>query len=142
MRAVLNIILQVDIPRHDRPDVGTDFSSVKDTDWEKVRLQRELASLNEKIESAEAEARSRRLGREKNPSNKSALVKRELEQMLDFKRRELRRLEDGENVEMGGNLDRIRNEIQSFKGQIDVLAGHLSKREEELKSLQRSIESI
>src|SRR5438477_3459784 len=76
--------------------VGTDFSSVRDTDWEKVRLQRELATLNEKIESAEAEARSRRLGKS-NTSSKSALVKRELEQMLDFKRRELRRLKDGED---------------------------------------------
>jgi len=123
-------------------DSGTDFSSVKDTDWEKVRLQRELATLNEKIESAEAEARSRRLGKGKNPSNKSALVKRELEQMLDFKRRELRRLKDGGDIERGGNLDGIRNEIQGFKEQIEAMAGHLSKREEELKNLQRSIESI
>jgi actin cytoskeleton-regulatory complex protein END3 len=123
-------------------DAGTDFSSVKDTDWEKVRLQRELTTLNEKIESAEAEARSRRLGRGNNPSNKSALVKRELEQMLDFKRRELRRLKDGGDIERGGNLDRIRNEIQGFKEQIEALAGHLSKREEELRNLQRSIENI
>lgn len=115
---------------------------MKDTDWEKVRLQRELAALNERIESAEAEARSRRLGRGSNSSNKSALVKRELEQMLDFKRRELRRLKDGEDIERGGNLDRIRNEIQSFKEQIDALAGHLSKREEVLRNLQRGIESI
>jgi actin cytoskeleton-regulatory complex protein END3 len=121
---------------------GTDFSSVKDTDWEKVRLQRELASLNEKIESTEAEARSRRLGRGNNPSSKSALIKRELDQMLDFKRRELRRLKDGEDIERGGNLDRVRNEIQSFKEQIDALADHLSRREEELRGLQRSIEAI
>jgi hypothetical protein len=121
---------------------GTDFSSVKDTDWEKVRLQRELATLNDKIEAAEAESRSRRLGRGKNPSTKSALVKRELEQMLDFKRRELRRLKDGEDIEKGGNLGRIRNEVQSFKDQIDALASHLGKRDEELRNLQRSIESV
>jgi len=130
------------LPPITRFDIGTDFSSVKDTDWEKVRLQRELATLNEKIESAEAEARSQRLVRGKNPSSKSALVKRELEQMLDFKRRELRRLKDGEVVERGGNLDRVRSEIQSFKEQVDALAGHLSKREDELRNLQRSIESM
>jgi hypothetical protein len=107
-----------------------------------VRLQRELASLNEKIESAEAESRSRRLGRGKNGSSKSALVKRELEQMLDFKRRELRRLKDGDDIEKGGNLDRVRKEVQGFKDQIDALAGHLAKREEELRNLQRSIESV
>ena len=115
---------------------------MKDTDWEKVRLQRELAALNEKIEAAEAEARSRRLGRANNPSSKSALIKRELEQMLDFKRRELRRLKDGEDIERGGNLDRIRNEVQNFKEQVDSLAAHLSKREEELRNLQRAIESM
>ena len=115
---------------------------MKDTDWEKVRLQRELATLNEKIESAEAEARSRRLGRGNKSTSKSALVKRELEQMLDFKRRELRRLKDGEDIERGENLDRIRNEIQSFKEQVDALAEHLSRREEELRNLQKSIQSI
>ena len=114
---------------------------MKDTDWEKVRLQRELATLNEKVEAAEAEARSRRMGAKK-PSSKSALVKRELEQMLDFKRRELRRLKDGEAIEREENLDRIRNEVQSFKGQVDVLAAHLAKRQEELRSLQRNIESV
>ena len=122
--------------------LGTDFSSVKDTDWEKVRLQRELATLNEKIESTEVEARSRRLGRGRNPSSKSALVKRELEQMLDFKRRELRRLKDGEDIERGGNLARVRTEIQNFKEQVDTLAEHLLQREEELRNLQRSIETI
>jgi len=105
-----------------------------------VRLQRELASLNEKIEAAEAESRSRRLGRK--PSSKSALIKRELEQMLDFKRRELRRLKDGEDIEKGGNLERVRNEIQSFKEQVDALEAHLSKRQEELRSIQRSIETL
>ena len=140
-RAAPSIILQV-LEGLSGLNVGTDFSSVKDTDWEKVRLQRELATLNEKIESAEAEARSRRLGRGNNSTSKSALVKRELEQMLDFKRRELRRLKDGEDIERGGNLDRIRNEIKSFKEQVDALEGHLSRREEELRNLQRSIESV
>jgi hypothetical protein len=140
-KAVPNIIPPV-CPASNEVKLGTDFSSVKDTDWEKVRLQRELATLNEKIESAEAEARSRRLGRGNSPSSKSALVKRELEQMLDFKRRQLRRLKDGEHIETGGNLERIRSEIQGFKEQIDALAGHLSRREEQLKNLQRSIESI
>jgi hypothetical protein len=135
-------ITRLVLPPHDEIDKGTDFSSVKDTDWEKVRLQRELATLNEKIESAEAEARSRRLGKGKNSTSKSALVKRELDQMLDFKRRELRRLKDGEDIEKGGSLERVRNEVQSFKEQVDALATHLARREEELRNLQRSIETV
>ena len=121
---------------------GTDFSSVKDTDWEKVRLQRELTALNEKVENAEAEARRRRMGTAKNPSSKSALVKRELEQMLEFKRRELNRLKDGEDIEKSGNLDRVRAEIQNFKEQVDALAAHLARRQEELRNVQQSIETV
>ena len=64
------------------------------------------------------------------------------EQMLDFKRRELRRLKDGEDIERGGNMERIRNEVQSFKEQVDALATHLARREEELKRLQREIENV
>jgi len=64
-----------------------------------------------------------------------------LEQMLDFKRRELKRLEDGEDIEAGGNLDRLRTDIQGFKEQLDSLAAHLARREGELQSLQRSIET-
>ena len=44
------------------------------TDWEKVRLQGELATLNEKIESAEAEYRSRRLGRESNQTTRAGVM--------------------------------------------------------------------
>jgi chromosome segregation ATPase len=115
---------------------------VKDTDWEKVRLQRELTALNEKVENAEAEARRRRMGTSKRPSSKSALLKRELEQMLEFKRRELNRLRDGEDIEKSGNLDRVRTEIQNFKEQVDALASHLASRQEELRNMQRSIESV
>jgi len=62
--------------------------------------------------------------------------------MLDFKRRELRRMKDGEDIERGGNLDRVFNEIQTFKQQIDALAEHLSQRQDELQKLQRSIETV
>jgi actin cytoskeleton-regulatory complex protein END3 len=80
------------------------------------------------------------MGTATRPSSKSALVKRELEQMLEFKRRELNRLKDGEDIEKSGNLSRIRVEIQSFKEQVEALASHLEKRQEELRNVQQSIE--
>jgi actin cytoskeleton-regulatory complex protein END3 len=62
------------VPHITTTNSGTDFSSVKD---EKVRLQRELALLSEKIDAAEAaESRSQRLGRGKDASSKSALSRR------------------------------------------------------------------
>ena len=69
-------------------------------------------------------------------------MKRQLEQMLDFKRRELRRLKDGEDIERSRNLERIHMEIKSFKEQVDTLEGYLAKRQEEMRSLQRQIESV
>jgi polyhydroxyalkanoate synthesis regulator phasin len=62
--------------------------------------------------------------------------------MLDFKRRELRRLKDGEDIERGGNLESLRGEVQSFKEQVDALENHLERRQDELRNLQRSIETM
>jgi len=82
------------------------------------------------------------MGTAKRPSSKSALVKRELEQMLEFKRRELNRLKDGEDIEKSEGLGRVRAEIQSFKEQVDSLAAHLARRQEELRNVQQSIETV
>jgi hypothetical protein len=78
---------------------GTDFSTTKTTeDWEEVRLKKQLSELEAKIEKVEAASASRSGGRR---DTKPALVKRELEQLLDYKRRELRDLESGEGSSGG-----------------------------------------
>ena len=41
---------------------GTDFTSVRDTDWEEVRLKRLLADLNKKYADAEAEMAKNKSG--------------------------------------------------------------------------------
>jgi hypothetical protein len=59
---------------------GTDFSTAKTTeDWEEVRLKKQLAELEAKVEKVEAASASRSGGRR---DTKPALVKRELEQLI------------------------------------------------------------
>ncbi|QSZ33564.1 hypothetical protein DSL72_005132 [Monilinia vaccinii-corymbosi] len=119
---------------------GTDFSGTKTTeDWEEVRLKKQLAELEAKIEKAEAEAKARSGGRR---DTKPALVKRELEQLLDYKRRELRDLESGEGrSKVGASLKEVADEIDTVKEQVDGLEAHLRSREEVLEQLKQEIEN-
>jgi chromosome segregation ATPase len=118
---------------------GTDFSSTKTTeDWEEVRLKKQLAELEAKIEKVEAAAANRHGGRR---DTKPALVKRELEQLLDYKRRELRDLESGEGKsKIGASLQGVSDEIATVKEQIDGLEAHLRSREQVLADLKQEIE--
>ncbi|KAH8590437.1 endocytosis and cytoskeletal organization protein [Bisporella sp. PMI_857] len=118
---------------------GTDFSSTKTTeDWEEVRLKKQLAELEAKVEKVEAAAAKRHGGRR---DTKPALVKRELEQLLDYKRRELRDLESGEGKsKVGASLKGVADEIATVKEQVDGLEAHSRSREQVLADLRQEIE--
>lgn len=80
---------------------GTDFSNAQsDEQWEEVRLKKQLQELEDKMAKVEQEATRRSGGKR---DSKPALVKRELEQLLDYKRKELRELEEGR-----ASCDRVR----------------------------------
>lgn len=121
---------------------GTDFSSTRtDGEWEEVRLKKQLRELEEKIDSVEAAAK-RKVGNRRDNA-KPALVKRELEQLLDYKRRELRKLdEDKENGTkgVGGGLKGVQDDIQIVKEQVEGLEQHLRRREEALAEVRRAVE--
>lgn len=112
--------------------IGTDFGAAsKDQDWEEVRLKRELAELEAKITETEAAAEKRR-NRDKYGAggSKAALVKRELEQMLDYKRRTLRELEEGGGLaKNGANLKSAREDLEMIREQVNTLEQHLKTRE-------------
>ncbi len=119
---------------------GTDFSTTKTTeDWEEVRLKKQLSELEAKIEKVEAAAANRSGGRR---DTKPALVKRELEQLLDYKRRELRDLESGEGKsKVGASLKGVADEIDTVKEQVDGLEAHLRSRQQVLAEIQQEIEN-
>ncbi|RYP48898.1 hypothetical protein DL768_005260 [Monosporascus sp. mg162] len=119
---------------------GTDFSTAKtDAEWEEVRLKKQLQELEAKMERVEAEANRRRGGGRRD--SKPALVKRELEQLLDYKRRELRELEEGTGkARVGGSLKGVAGDLQTIKEQVEGLEAHLSSRMQALEQLRREIE--
>lgn len=118
---------------------GTDFSSEKTDDWEEVRLKKQLADLDAKMEKIESDA-MRRSGGGKRDS-KPALVKRELEQLMDYKRKELRELEEGKGSgQGGGSLKSISDDLQTVREQVDGLESHLRSREQILDQLRREID--
>ncbi|KAK5275308.1 endocytosis defective- protein, partial [Cryomyces antarcticus] len=66
---------------------------------------------------------------------------RELEQLLDWKRRELRDLETGEGrAKQGQALKDVADEIATVKEQVDGLETHLKNREQVLEDLKRQVE--
>jgi prefoldin subunit 5 len=117
------------------PSRGTDFSSTKTTeDWEEVRLKKQLAEIEAKIDKAENAAAGRT---KKERGSKPALVKRELEQLLDYKRRELRDLESGEwRSKVGASLKGMEEEIKAVREQVEGLEAHLRSRQEVLEGLE------
>ncbi|MCJ1378944.1 endocytosis defective- protein [Xylographa soralifera] len=123
---------------------GTDFSAGPGTttpDWEEVRLKKELGELVAKIERVEGLAAERGGKGGRRESSKAALVRRELEQMLDYKRRELRLLEGGEGrVKVGEAVRALGEEVQSVREQVEGLEGHLRGREGVLEGLKREVE--
>jgi hypothetical protein len=120
---------------------GTDFSHTQqDPEWDEVRLKRQLKDIEDKIESAEKEAGKRRGNR--SDRSKPALVKRELEMLLDYKRKILKELEEGQYNTNGpsGGLDGLKGDIEVVKEQVEGLEAHLRERERVLDDLKRQIE--
>lgn len=117
---------------------GTDFSTQKTDDWEEVRLKKQLQELETKIEKIESQAEIRSSGKRE---SKPALVKRELEQLLDYKRKELRELEEGTGKgKTGSSLKSISDDLVTVREQVDGLESHLRSREQVLEQLRREIE--
>lgn len=73
--------------------------------------------------------------------SKPALVKKELDQLLAYKRTELRELEEGTGKSaVGGNLKSISEDLQTVREQVEGLEAHLQSRNEILAQIRREIE--
>lgn len=126
----------------ERKPKGTDFSGTpQDAEWEEVRLKKQLREIEEKMAKVEEAAKRRRDRGGRREDSRPALVKRELEQLLDYKRRELRGLESGEGKGkgQGQSLKGVADEISVVKEQVDGLQDHLRRREEVLQGLKEQI---
>lgn len=127
---------------------GTDFSTVtEDEELEKVRLLRELHELESQHDSANAAADRRRKQKQENGGPRQpgktnwTLVKREAQQMLEYKQRQYVDLNSEGGNKSGNDLNRLREDLVLVREQIDGLEAHLSKRQADLDALKREIES-
>ena len=121
---------------------GTDFSSVHQTrDWEEARLKRQLTDLEDKIAKIENSAQGRETRRREGRDTKPALVKRELESLLEYKRKELRELELGEGrSKEGRGVREVEGELKGLRELVEGLENHWRGRESVLEGLKREIE--
>ncbi|PHH72090.1 hypothetical protein CDD80_4776 [Ophiocordyceps camponoti-rufipedis] len=118
---------------------GTDFSTEKTEDWEEVRLKRQLADLDAKMQKVENMAEHRKGGKR---DSTPALVKKELDQLLDYKRAQLRALDEGGAAGGStGGLDTVPDDLQTIREQVDGLEAHLRSREQVLDDLRQQIEA-
>lgn len=73
--------------------------------------------------------------------SKPALVKRELDQLLDYKRKELRELESGTGKSaVGGGLKSVGEDLATVREQVESLETHLRSRQQVLEQLRREID--
>ncbi|CDK26017.1 unnamed protein product [Kuraishia capsulata CBS 1993] len=110
---------------------GTDFSATKGTDWEEVRLRRQLADIDALIKKAEKASQ--------NPTpedDKLAMTKYEFEQLLKYKEEQAK----GVNVN-SGDLSGVESDINLIESQVIGLEQYLEKKRNTLKELQAEIAS-
>lgn len=118
---------------------GTDFSASSGDDWNEVRLKRQLADLEKQLEQAEAAAERRRKGLEDYGSSRSGLIKRELEQLLDYKEKQLLAAQKGTSSKSTGDISASRDEVEMIASQVAELKSHVDQKERELETLRAQL---
>lgn len=131
---------------------GTDFSDVvEDGDLERVRLVRELRELEQQHDAAIASAERKRKQRLDGGGGKRTtngvtnwtLVKREAQQMLEYKQRVHVELNsEGAGRTSRDEMKRLREDLRLVQEQIEGLEAHLRKRQGDLQQVRREADEV
>lgn len=117
---------------------GTDFSATEGTDWEEVRLRKELANLEDLLSKA---------SQKDSTSNKSddselAMIKYEYEQLLKYKTTVLSELAGSSNRNNSKDLSDAKNDIELIENQVTILQEFLNERQNELNKTNEEIRAL
>ncbi|OUM51680.1 hypothetical protein BVG19_g800 [[Candida] boidinii] len=121
------------------PSEGTDFSATKGTDWEEVRLRRELNDLEELLKKAE-DASKKRMSPDKK-DDKIAMEKYEYEQLLQYKNSQLTKISLNGSSN-GFDLKSIVQDIDLVESQVKNLESFLVSKKDELLKLREEVSNF
>lgn len=118
-------------------DSGTDFSATEGTDWEEVRLRRELNNLEDLLNKAKQESELEQLS-----NDDLTIIKHELELLLNYKENKLTTLTSKDQGSDDKNLSDVKNDIDLIESQVATLQDFLKQKEQELSGLQQEIQAL
>lgn len=114
-----------------RNERGTDFSATEGTDWEEVRLRRELHDLEDLLDKVSNGSRANEKEKEER-----MLVKYEFEQLLKYKQEQLK---NGSNKV---DLTLVKRDVEDIQTQVSTLEDFLNTRNQELAKLNQQIDAL
>lgn len=114
-----------------QPERGTDFSVTEGTDWELVRLKRELANLEDLLQKAQTESE---------PDGQLAVEKFEFEQLLKYKQEKLENLKEVPSSDK--DLADVKNDVELISTQVHTLEEFLVTKETELAKLREELAAV
>lgn len=113
---------------HSHVDRGTDFSITEGTDWEEVRLRRELERLEGLLAKTQHEVKA--------PSESElAVLRHEFEQLLKYKEEQLAAAQSVPEKD----LTAVRNDVEEICSQVKTLEEFLAGKEHELQRLREQL---
>lgn len=131
----LNKIGQANNPTNEK---GTDFSATEGTDWEEVRLRRELANLEDLLSKASQKSNTS----DKAVDDKLSMIKYEFEQLLKYKTQLLSDQSNKSNRNEAKDLNDAKNDIELIENQVTILQEFLNERQNELNKTKEEINAL
>lgn len=112
----------------------SDLGVTEGTDWEVVRLKRQLADLDAELSRVNA------TGNEAN-SSQSGNLRQQFENLLKYKEKQLSSSSTG-NSYTSVNVRGVSEDLENIEQQVGVLEQYLSNKRQELQSLAAEIQSL
>lgn len=110
---------------------GTDFSIIEGTDWEIVRLRRNLEKLeNELFELTQNQSFVF--------NSKTKLLKTQFEQLLALKQKNIYNESKSSSI----NVNEISDDLNNMESQVSILQQYYVDKQDELNLLQKEIQSL